>query len=52
VEPVQFHLESLEGAGKRRALLTFPAEQQAVSEQLERLGFHKELTILNRVCWL
>jgi len=45
-------LEFLEGAGKRRALLTFPAEQEAVSHQLERLGFHKELTILNMVCWL
>jgi ribosomal protein S18 acetylase RimI-like enzyme len=45
-------LEFLEEAGKRRALLTFPAEQEAVSKQLERLGFHKELTILNMVCWL
>jgi hypothetical protein len=45
-------LEFLEGAGKRRALLTFPAEQEAVSKQPERLGFRRELTILNMVRWL
>lgn len=39
-------LEFLEQAGKRRTLLTFPAEQEAVSRQLERLGFPRELTIL------
>jgi hypothetical protein len=45
-------LEFLEGAGKRRALLTFPAEQEAVSSQIERLGFRKELTLLHMVRWL
>lgn len=45
-------LEFLEGAGKRRALLAFPAEQEAVSNQIEHLGFRKELTALLMVCWL
>jgi len=44
-------LEFFEGLGKRRALLTFPAEQEAISDRVEHLGFREELTILNMVCW-
>ncbi|MCI2425795.1 GNAT family N-acetyltransferase [Candidatus Acetothermia bacterium] len=45
-------LEFLEGAGKRRSLLTFPAEQEAVGREIKRLGFCEEMAALIMVCWL
>lgn len=45
-------LEFLEGEGKRRALLTFPAEQEPLGREIKRLGFCEEMTALIMVCWL